>query len=162
MLCSCRSSRQVLLRLWSHLGKSAPICRKSSRHVLLRWMDPMLCLYGESKPSSLSKAKTSAKTRHVCLYDEPKPLSNLASTNLYEVISASSTPMNSVLTWLYGDTKPSSLVKEKTTAKTCHVCLYGEAKPVEELGIEAAKRGRRTRNIGAALGECSIMTKRSC
>jgi hypothetical protein len=43
------------------------------------------------------------------------------------------------------------------------VCLYGEAKPVEQLGIdEAAKRGRRTRNIGAALGECSIMTKRSC
>ncbi len=62
--------------------------------------------------------------------------------------------MNSSLMCLYGEAKPSSLVKAKTTAKTRHVSLYGEAKPVEQLGIdEAAKRGRRTRNIGAALGE---------
>jgi hypothetical protein len=62
--------------------------------------------------------------------------------------------MNSSLMCLYGEAKPSSLVKAKTAAKTRHVCLYGEAKPVEQLGIdEAAKRGRRTRNTGAALGE---------
>ncbi len=56
--------------------------------------------------------------------------------------------------YLYGEAKPSSLVKVKTPVKTRHVCLYGEVKPVEQLGIdEDAKRGRRTRNIGAALGE---------
>ncbi len=65
---------------------------------------------------------------------------------------------------LYGEAKPSSLFKAKTAAKTRHACLYGEAKPVEQLGIdEAAKRVRRTRNIGATLGErVGIMTKRSC
>ena len=57
-------------------------------------------------------------------------------------------------------------IKAKTAAKTRNVCLYGEAKPVEQLGIDdvantylppqadVAKVVRRTRNIGAALGEC--------
>jgi hypothetical protein len=65
---------------------------------------------------------------------------------------------------LYGKAKPSSLFNVKTAAKTRHACLYGETKPVEQLGIdEAAKRVRRTRNIGAVLGErVGIMTKRSC
>jgi hypothetical protein len=62
--------------------------------------------------------------------------------------------MNSSLMCLYGEAKPSSLVKAKTAAKTHHVCLYDEAKPAEQLGIdETAKRVRRTRNIGAGLGE---------
>ncbi len=55
---------------------------------------------------------------------------------------------------LYGEAKPSSLVKAKTSAKTRHVCLYGETKPVEQLGMdESVKHGRRTQNIGTTLGE---------
>jgi hypothetical protein len=88
----------------------------------------------------------------------------------YKFISASllrfvgshlgTSPMNSSLMWLYGEVKPSSLVKTKTEAKTHHVYLYGEAKPVEQLGInEPVKHGRRTWYIGSTLGECSIMTK---
>ena len=89
----------------------------------------------------------------MCLYGEAKP------SSLVKAKTAAKTRH----VCLYGEAKPSSLVRAKTAAKTRHVCLYGEAKPVEQLGIdEAAKRGRRTRNIGAALGECSIMTKRSC
>jgi hypothetical protein len=62
--------------------------------------------------------------------------------------------MNSSLMCLNGEAKPSSLLKAKTAAKTHHVCLYSETKPVEQLGInEAAKRGRRTRYIGAVLDE---------
>ena len=53
----------------------------------------------------------------------------------------------------------------KTTSKTRHVYLYGEAKTFEQLGIDdvantylspqadVAKRVRRTRNIGSVLGE---------
>ena len=76
-------------------------------------------------------------------------------------ILGSTTSMDTLMC-LYGETKPLSLVKAKPAAKTRHVCLYGEAKPVEQHGIDdVAKRVRRTRNIGEALGECSIMMKRS-
>jgi hypothetical protein len=72
----------------------------------------LMCLYGEAKPSSLVKAKTTAETHHVCLC---------------------------------GKANPSSFFKAKTSTKTRHACLYGEVKPVEKLGIdEAAKRVRRT------------------
>jgi hypothetical protein len=89
----------------------------------------------------------------MCLYGEAKP------SSLIQARTAAKTRH----VCLYGEAKPSSLVEAKTAAKTRHACLYGEAKPVEQLSIdEAEKRSRRTRNIGAALGECSIMTKRSC
>ncbi len=80
----------------------------------------------------------------MCLYGEAKPSSLVKAKTAAETHHVC----------LYGKTKPSSLVKAKTAAKPRHVCLYDEVKPVEQLGIdEAAKRGRRTRNIGAALGE---------
>jgi hypothetical protein len=111
----------------------------------------LMCLYGEVKPSSLVKEKTTGKTRHVCLYGEAKPVEQL---DIDEAVKHGRRTRN--IGAALGECVGNHEVGVQRNKR------WRTARLINLTSNDVAKRVHRKRNIRTSLGECSIMTQRSC